>query len=375
MARTNGQHTSVTRRNLLLASGASGIAALAGCTGSTGSNPDGTIDGDGNGGTDSQSREPTVQNAVTSPLKAGGSSTVYPITSKASSIWNYNPPATDTEYWPFAEYGISTDMAMANFWAGKYGFEPGQNGNPPFRVAVGLSHSGVGLTKLQQGQLDIGDASAPVEAELENVDYDKFVDHVVGVDAQPIVVSEEIYKAGVTQIKAETVRAIYRGEIDNWQDVPGYDGPSRSIQAIGRAVGSGTDTAFRANMLGDPDAQMPGVDVRKGENQQVAKAIAAADNAVAYMALAFVSDDVPAVALNFDGTVYEPGKNLADKGYPLARDLHAYTYEGTSKKEASFLRMLIHDFGQGEFVGPAGYAQLSDSRQEEELAKLPGPST
>ncbi|MFB6070127.1 MAG: PstS family phosphate ABC transporter substrate-binding protein [Halanaeroarchaeum sp.] len=353
MARDAGSaHSSITRRQLLLTSGAATVGALAGCTGN----------GGGGGGSD------------VAPLRAGGSSTVYPITNQASKVWKLNPPAGDEQYWPASDYGIDTEKRLADYWAGLYGFEATGTDAAPFEVTVGLSHSGTGLTKLQQGQLDIGDASAPVEAELENVDYDKFVDHVVGVDAQPIVVSEEIYKAGVTQIKAETVRAIYRGEIDNWQDVPGYDGPSRSIQAIGRAVGSGTDTAFRANMLGDPDAQMPGVDVRKGENQQVAKAIAAADNAVAYMALAFVSDDVPAVALNFDGTVYEPGKNLADKGYPLARDLHAYTYEGTSKKEASFLRMIIHEYGQDEFVKPAGYAVLSERRRAEQLDKLPDPT-
>ncbi|MFB6081999.1 MAG: PstS family phosphate ABC transporter substrate-binding protein [Halanaeroarchaeum sp.] len=371
MARNHSQHTSITRRKLLVASGATSVVALAGCTGGGATNQQQPADG----GTTQQTSQPQpTQEGDTTTLKVGGSSTVYPITSKASSVWNYNPPADDEEYWPAADYGIETDKAMADYWAGKYGFQSGDDGTPPFRVAVGLSHSGVGLTKLQQGQLDIGNASAPVEAELEGVDYDKFVDHVLAVDAQPIVVSKEIYEAGVTQLRAETVRKIYTGEIDDWSDVEGYSGPPRSIQAIGRAVGSGTDTAFRANMLGDPNAEMPGVDIRKGENQQVAQAVSTANNAIAYMALAFVSEEVPAVALSFDGTVYEPGKNLADKGYPLARDLHAYTYEGTSKKEAAFIRMLVHDFGQGEFVGPAGYAQLSDTRQREELARLPEPS-
>ncbi|MFB6081998.1 MAG: PstS family phosphate ABC transporter substrate-binding protein [Halanaeroarchaeum sp.] len=358
MARTNrSAHTSITRRNLLLAAGSTGIAALAGCTG--GGQGDGTT-------TDGGSDVP--------PLRVGGSSTVYPITDRASNVWKLNPNAGNEKYWPAADYGIETDERLADYWAGRYGFSSSGTDAAPFAVSVGLSHSGVGLTKLQQGQLDIGNASAPVEAELEGVDYDKFVDHVLAVDAQPIVVSKEIYEAGVTQLRAETVRKIYTGEIDDWSDVEGYSGPPRSIQAIGRAVGSGTDTAFRANMLGDPNAEMPGVDIRKGENQQVAQAVATANNAIAYMALAFVSEEVPAIALNFNGTVYEPGKNLSAKGYPLARDLHAYTYEGTSKKEAAFLRMIIHDFGQDQYVKPAGYSVLSDDRQKEQLEKLPDPS-
>ncbi|GGL62682.1 PstS family phosphate ABC transporter substrate-binding protein [Halocalculus aciditolerans] len=360
----------ISRRKALGAVGATGVAAFAGCS----SNSGGSGGGNNNGGTGTtqQTTQQTTSQEVTA-LTAGGSSTVYPITSKASSVWNYNPPASDTEYWPAAEYGIDTDKAFAQYWAEMYGFEADGEGNPPFKVQVGLSHSGVGLTKVMKGQVDIGDASAPVEAELEDVDYDKFVNHVVGVDAQPIVVSKYLYDNGIKGLDAETVRAIYKGDIDNWSEVDGYTGKDMEIQAIGRSVGSGTDTSFRVNMLGSSDAEMPGVDIRKGENQQVAAAVEGSDNAIAYMALAFVSDQVPAISLTFDGKTYTPGENLSDQGYPLSRDLHCYTYDGTSNKEAAFLRMIIHDFGQGQYVGPSGYAQLSDARQEEELSKLPDP--
>ncbi|WP_229772814.1 PstS family phosphate ABC transporter substrate-binding protein [Halarchaeum nitratireducens] len=360
----------VSRRKVLGGIGVTGAAALAGCGGNGGGSSGETSTSTGTMESTSTS---SSGSADTGPLTADGSSTVYPITNKAASIWNYNPPASDTEYWPYEDYDISTDQAMADYWAGMYGFETNESGDPPFKISIGLSHSGVGLTKVMNGQVDIGDASANVQAELEDVDFDKFVNHVVGVDAQPIVVSKYVYDNGVQQLDADTVRGIYRGEITNWSEVEGYTGDDKEIQAVGRAVGSGTDTSFRVNMLGSSDAEMPGVDIRKGENQQVATTVKNSDNAIAYMALAFVSNDVPAIALNFDGTVYTPGENLSDEGYPLARDLHCYTYEGTSDKEAAFLRMLLHDYGQGEFVGPAGYATLSNSRQEEELSKLPDP--
>jgi phosphate transport system substrate-binding protein len=366
---------SVSRRKFLVAAGTSSALALAGCTG----NPTNANTSDGSSGNNSDNSGDTGSNGSGSSgaLTAGGSSTVYPITNKGSSVWNYNPPADDKEYWPQSKYGISTDKNLADYWAGLYGFEAGSDGQPPFKVTIGLSHSGTGLTKLQKGQVDIGDASAPVEDELDASDSElkKFKNHVVGVDAQPIVVSKQIYDNGVKQLKAETVRKIYKGEIKNWSEVDSYSGKDMEIQTIGRSVGSGTDTSFRSNMLGSPDAKMPGVDVRKGENQQVAKAVESANNAIAYMALAFISDSVPAIALDFKGTVYKPGENLSDKGYPLARDLHCYTYDGTSKKEAAFLRMLIEKFGQGQFVEPAGYATLSDSRRKEELSKLPEPTS
>jgi len=353
---------SVDRRAVLLG-GAAGLASLAGCV-STSRTPPSAGGGAQNSGGDG----PSI-----SQLKIGGSSTVYPITNDAASVWSSNPEAGDPDYWEPSEFGIDTDERLANYWAGLYGFDS-EEATPPFNVNVGLSHSGTGLEKCKNGLVDIGNASASVAAEFPDMteaELDKFENHVVGVDAQPIVVSQEIYDAGVTQLTAEQVRAIYRGEIEDWSEIPAYDGPDREIQAVGRAEGSGTDTAFRSNMLGDPNAAMGGVDVRKGQNQQVKTIVGESPNAIAYMALAFVGVDSPTVALEFEGTVYERGKNLADEDYPLARDLHCYTYEGTSEKEAAFLRMVISEFGQRSYVEPAGYAMLTEDRRQTELDKLP----
>ncbi|NHN59688.1 MULTISPECIES: PstS family phosphate ABC transporter substrate-binding protein [Halorussus] len=355
---------SVDRRAVLLGGG-SAIASLAGCI-STSPTPPG---GRGATGTTSGGGESSVDQ-----LKAGGSSTVYPITSKAASVWNSNPPASDEEYWGPSNYGIDTDERLANYWASMYEEFEADGTNPPFKVTVGLSHSGTGLEKLKNGLIDIGNASAPVDAELPDLsqeELDKYTNHVVGVDAQPIVVSREVYEAGVEKLTAEQVRKIYQGEIENWSEIPSYDGEDKQIQAVGRAEGSGTDTAFRANMLGDPDASMSGVDVRKGQNQQVETIVSQSTNALAYMALAFVTSGTPTVALSFDGKLYEPGKNLAEKGYPLSRDLHCYTYDGTSPKEAAYLRMLINEFGQENFVKTSGYSKLTKRRRENQLQKLP----
>ncbi|MFW5935626.1 MAG: PstS family phosphate ABC transporter substrate-binding protein, partial [Halolamina sp.] len=308
----------------------------------------------------------------TSSLKADGSSTVYPITSDAGALWNSNPPADDEEYWGPEQYDIDTDQNLADYWASLYGYEPGENGAPPFETSIGLNHTGVGLEKLENEQVDIGDASAPVSAEFPDrseEELEPFVDHVVGVDAQPIMVSKAVQDAGVESITLEEVQQIYRGEITNWQDVESYEGDSRDIQVIGRAEGSGTDTSFRANVLGDPDASMD-VDSRKGENQQVRTTLENADNAIGYAGLAFITERAPMVNLIIDGTEYTR-ERMASEDYPLSRDLHCYTWEDTSKKEAAFIRMLLHDYGQTMFVEPNDYLPLTDERQQEELDKLP----
>jgi len=350
--------TPVDRRTVL--AGAAGLtAAVAGCI-SVSSTPPGQA-----ARADGQRADET--------LKTGGSSTVFPIVNQAASYWTGNYPATDMEYWGPTQYDITTDKRLADYWAGLYGFEADGDSVPPFNVTVGLSHSGTGLENLKSGKREIGNASAPVSAEFPDMgrnELNKFVDHVVGVDAQPIVVSREIYDAGVTKLTADQLRAIYRGEITRWSEIDSYDGPDRDIQSVGRAEGSGTDTAFRSNLLGGPNAEMV-TDARKGQNQQVKSLVSQSDNAIGYMALAFVDDSAPAIGMEFDGKEYVPGENLSDPSYPLSRDLHCYTYEGTSNKEAAFLRMILSDFGQQTFVETAGYSTLTEERQQNQLDALP----
>ncbi|WP_225333113.1 substrate-binding domain-containing protein [Halomicrobium urmianum] len=369
----------VSRRKFIATTGALGAGTVAGCSGQSDGSSDATEDGgstasgdggDAGGGTESGGSGGTD----TSVLTADGSSTVFPITNTGASYWNSNPEAGDGDYWPesWASEEYDTDMRLADFFAQQYGYEPtGERSNPPLRASVALSHSGTGIEGVMEGRVDIGDASASAAAELSDADQstlDDFVDHVVGVDGQPIVVSREVRDAGVEQITLAELEGIYRQEITNWSEV---GGPDREILALGRAEGSGTDTAFRQNVYGDPDASIS-PDQRYGQNQQLQQAIGQADNAISYIALAFVEPDgaTPPVGLEIDGTLYEYGKNLGAQEYPLSRDLHAYTWQDTSRKEAAFINFLLSDFGQETFVRGNDYFALPDDRLQTEREKV-----
>ena len=364
----------VSRRKFIAATSATGVVAVAGCSSQDSSDSDdGSGDGsstDGSSGDGAETEE--LSNEMdTSALTADGSSTVYPITNLASSLWNGNPPADDQEYWGPGQYDIDTDHNLADYWAGLYGFEPTEERSvPPFQVQVALSHSGTGVEAVLNERVDIGDASSTAESILgsDNEALENIVDHVVAVDGQPVVVSREIRDAGVSQVTGDELRAIYKGEITNWSEI---GGPDKDIFAIGRAEDSGTDTAFRANLYGDPDEPIQ-PDTRKGQNQQVATLVEQNDNAIAYIALAFVEPDgaTPPIGLELDGTLYEYGSNLGAEGYPLSRDLHCYTWEGTDNRESAFLNMILSEFGQQYFVEPNNYFTLPPERREEERAKL-----
>ena len=379
----------ISRRALLAAIAGAGTAGVAGCldgnpgsgTPTTNTTSDATTttsDGGSveNGDGQEDDDTPTQRPRKTTTLTGDGSSSVYPVTSRAASVWNSNPPAKDRKAWGPDQYGIRTDRRVADYWAGLYGFAQDKSTQPPFLVNVGLSNSETGLTKAMAEKVDLGDASAPLANQLPDASADDlgaFVDHVVGVDGQPVVVSREVYDAGVRKLTADQLKRIFTGELERWSEIPSYTGPEREIRVVGRSEGSGTATSFRANLFGDYDAPTPGVDVRKDQNQGVKTLVEKSDDAIAYLALAFVAPkgQVPPVALEIKGTTYEFGKNLDAPGYPLSRDLHVYTHDGTSKTAAAFLRMLLSEYGQKRFVASSGYVPLSPARRREELAKLP----
>src|SRR6056297_3579683 len=306
MSRDAGTPASnVSRRNYLLTSAVLGTAGLAGCSGNSGGSDDGETE-DGSNTVESGSAAPAT-------VTAEGSSTVYPISNKGSSYWNSNSPASDGEYWGSNSEGsvagwdqIETDQNIADYFASLYGFEPsGERSTPPFATRVALSHSGTGCEAVRDGLVDIGSSSGPITAELdisEEQRDENYVDHVVGRDGQPVFVSQEIYDAGVEQLTGDQIRGIYQGDVTNWSEV---GGPDQEIYVVGRAEGSGTDTSFRLNMLGDANAPMD-VDTRKGQNQQVKTVLQQNDNAIGYMALAFQGSGISPIAIDFEGTVYEP---------------------------------------------------------------------
>ena len=334
----------------------------------------------------------------TALLNAEGSSTVYPISNTGSSYWNSNAPPSDGEYWgsnsestvPGWDQLGEPDMLIADYFASKFGFEPSeQRSEPPFPTTVGLSHSGTGCEAVTEGLVDIGNSSGPITAELdwsEEKAQSEVVDNVVGRDGQPVVVSSDVVDAGVTQLTGEEVRGIYQDEITNWSEIDGID-YDQEIYAIGRAEGSGTDTSFRLNMLGGADAAMPGVDTRFGQNQQVAQAVSQNEGAIAYMALAFTSETVQPVGIDFEGTLYEPDRDaentIFDSDYPLNRDLHMYTLieednpdgGGYDAREAAFINMFLNEFGQTVFVEGNNYIPLPTSDLEAMKEKVSALAT
>ena len=133
-------------------------------------------------------------------------------------------------------------------------------------IIVNAGGSGVGINQLGSGKIAIGMISRELTAaEISQYPGVHFVTHKIGRDAVVPVVSSEIYAAGVRALSIQQIGKIYRGEIDNWQQV---GGPDLEILVVDKEKSRGTRHVFMEVVLGDKHADAAGADLVLGDNKE-----------------------------------------------------------------------------------------------------------
>jgi phosphate transport system substrate-binding protein len=192
-----------------------------------------------------------------------------------------------------------------------------------YHVSVAQTGTGAGVTALAQGQADIAMASREVTADEKTKYGDKFVETPIGYDGIAICVSKPVYDAGVKALTIDQVKMIYAGNITNWKEL---GGPDAQIYAVSREQGSGTLANFLTDVMGNANAQTPGVKTYANGNSEVKTAITGSDKAIGYLGYSYSqSGDLGVVTLN---GIKLTEAAVKDKTYPLARKLYLDTFGG-----------------------------------------------
>jgi len=202
--------------------------------------------------------------------------------------------------------------------------------------------SAVGIKGVAQGTYDIGDASRAAKADdltgIQGVTLADLVQHKIALDGIAIIVSKEIYNAGVTNISKTQLKGIFNRTITNWKTL---GGPDKTIFVVGRDSSSGTYTSIN-DMLGlNKTTQI--LDVAKSENAQVKAAVAGQDNSIGYVGLGFVDTNTPALKIN---GIAPSISTVTDNTYPLSRPLYMYTKGPATGVEQMFIDFVLSSEGQ-----------------------------
>lgn len=184
--------------------------------------------------------------------------------------------------------------------------------HPAVRIDVQTGGSGRGIRDAHSGAADIGMSSRALKPE----ELDGVKTHTIAWDGVAFVVHRD---NPVTELTKEQLIAIYTGEIDNWRDVGGNDGP---IIVSNRAEGR---SEFDL-MIGYLDLEPTQIkaDVIDGETQQTIKTVTTNANAITYTSVGAAQyaaeNDAPLKLLRLGG-VPASTETVQSGEFPLARPL------------------------------------------------------
>lgn len=210
-----------------------------------------------------------------------------------------------------------------------------------YQASVTGGGTGAGITGIAEGRSDIAMASREVTSDEIARYGNKFQGNLIGYDGIVIIVSKQIYDAGVTNLSKEQAKEIYSGKIGNWKEV---GGPDEEIFVVAREQGSGTRDTFDEDIMGNRSAETPGVDAVTLGSAEAKTAVAGNNQGIGYLGYSYVEGgNVRAVAL--DG-IMPSVETIRNGTYGLSRDLYFYTYGDPKPGAKAFTDFVLSPKGQ-----------------------------
>jgi len=234
--------------------------------------------------------------------------------------------------------GSTSVQPLAELIAEHYEVE--HHGRP---VNVQGGGSTAGVKAATDGAADIGMSSRKPKDEEKGLDA-----IAVAVDAVALIVNPA---NPITDLGREQVAGIYLGEITRWSDlgVEGLiGGRTDAITVVTREEGSGTRSAFEEGVMGKADISSRAL---VQDSTGTVRAIVASDpNAVGYISLGMVTNEVKAIAYN---GVLPSEATVRTGAYALSRPFLFLTRGAPSPAAQDFIDYALGSEGQG-LVAQAG---------------------
>ena len=216
--------------------------------------------------------------------------------------------------------------------------------NPDIRITVAGGGSGVGVQKVGEGLVQIGNTGRALrDAEVVKYGLKSFP---FAIDGVAVVVHPQNKAASLSKAQ---LKAVFAGEITNWKDLGGADAP---ISLYIREDGSGTRETFEERALdkGQP-AQKSAV---VNSNGAMKTAVSQDANAIGYVGIGHLDDKLKGVVI--DGMT--PSQENASNGtYTVTRLLYMNTKGEPEGLTRAFIDYIYSPDGQA-IVAKAGYIPL-----------------
>jgi phosphate transport system substrate-binding protein len=142
----------------------------------------------------------------------------------------------------------------------------------------------------------------------------------------------------IEDLPLEKIRGVFSGKIENWKEL---GGPNHLIDIVTREEGSGTRESFQKFVMGKEDISLGAL--VQDSNGAVRQVVASNHNAIGYISLGLVNDQVK--ALKISGV--EPNLTDIDNGkYRLVRPFLFVFKEEPTGEAKSFLEFVLSPLAQ-----------------------------
>lgn len=216
---------------------------------------------------------------------------------------------------------------------------------PKIRITVGGGGSGIGIQKVGEGLIDIGNAGRPVkEKELAKYQLRSFA---FAIDGVAVVVHPS---NPVRDITAQQARDAFAGRITSWKDL---GGPDAEIHLYGRDEASGTRAVFWKKLLAKGDVAKRANIVKS--NGAMKTAISKDAQGLGYMSIGRIDDSLVSVAI--DG-VAATQENATNGSYGVTRRLFMNTNGEPEPLAQAFISYISSPEGR-DIVAAQGYIPLA----------------
>lgn len=243
--------------------------------------------------------------------------------------------------------GSDTMVILAQRWAEEFMAK-----NSGISIQVTGGGSGTGISALINGTTDICNSSRPIKSSEREKLKQRYSSLGVEIKTAKDGVSLYVNESNpVNELTLDQIKAIYTGNITNWNQV---GGPDSKIIVYGRENSSGTYVFFRDEVLKGKDftstmQAMPGT-------AAVVNAVSRDANGIGFGGAAY-GKGVKFLKVKKDASSlgYAPtAENVKSGAYPICRYLYMYTKNRPTGAIKQFIDWVLSDEGQA-IVSKVGY--------------------
>ncbi len=222
--------------------------------------------------------------------------------------------------------------------------------HPEVSISVSGGGSGNGIKAIIDGTTDIANSSrfikdGEVKQAVEKGSYP--VPFAVAYDCiVPVVHPSNPIK----NLKVDQLRAIYKGEIDNWKAV---GGPDLKIVVVSRDTSSGTYEVWEEKVM-NKERVSPAA-LLQASSGAVAQNIASNKFAIGYLGIGYLNDKVKALLVN---DIPGNEETTLNGTFPIARPLFMFTRGWPTGDALNFVNYMLHPQKGQKSVKDAGFVRM-----------------